>query len=57
MQKKHKKEKKKEKYYLNIIASEAEKIKNKFIKYVKKNWEEKRRREKRTYLLVKEKRR
>jgi hypothetical protein len=35
MQKKHKKEKKK--YYLNIIASEAEKIKNKFIKYVKKN--------------------
>jgi hypothetical protein len=38
MKKKHKKEKKKEKFYLNLIASEAEKRKekNKFIKYVNK---------------------
>ena len=34
MQKKHEKRKKKEKSYLNVVVSEVEKRKNKFIKYV-----------------------
>jgi len=54
-----KKWERKKKSYLNVVASEAEnRKKNKFIKYnnLKKNWEDKRKKEKKTYLSMEEKR-